>query len=179
MDGAYAAIADIARGKASGVTDTTRLQLELADALGVTQAVRAAATDAAARVDGGKLRKRLTRIDADLAPLQEEVNALVVADRSARTRLTGRSRRLRDAETAARPDESDGLDALQALAAEAAYALSQWSVVRRLAKGAGDKPAAKLAKRALPLAEEHLETALRCCDRAAKRQVRAARAARG
>ena len=169
----------MARGKATGVTDTTRLQLELADALGVVQAVRAAAADAAERVDGGKARKRLTAIDAELAPLQEQVNALVVSDPATRTRLTGRSRRLRDAETSARLDEPDAIDALQALAAEAAYALSQWSVVRRLAKGAGDKPAAKLAKRALPLAEEHLETALRCCDKAAKRQVTAARAARG
>lgn len=157
------------------MTETTRLQMELADALGVTQAVRAAASEAAERAESGKLRKRLSAIDDELSDLQERVNAVVVADPATRGRLTGRSRRLRDAETAGgRFEDADVLDALQALTAEAAYALSQWAVVRRLAKAEGDKAAAKLAKRALPLAEEHFEIALRSCDKAAKRQAKAA-----
>ena len=155
------------------MTETTRLQLELADALGATQAVRAAAAEAAARVPSGKVRRRLAAIDDELAVLQEDVNALVVAHPGTRGRLTGRSRRLREAEAATRTEDADALDALQALVAEAAYALAQWAVVRRLAKASGDKPARKLAKRALPIAEEHVEVALRCCDKAAKRQAAA------
>ena len=156
------------------MTETTRLELELADALGVTQAARAAAADAAAHVGSAKLTKKLRAFDADLADVQEAVNALVVANPRARARLTARSRRLRDVEGSAqdgRLNGADGLDALQALAAEAAYALVQWKVVRRLAKAAGDDAARALAKRAEPLAEELLAFALKACDRLAKEQA--------
>lgn len=157
------------------MTETTRLELELADALGLTQAVRAAAADAAAHVDAAKLAARLRDIDRDLADIQEQVNAIVVENPRARARLTARSRRLRDTEAGAqggRLDGADGLDALQALAAEAAYALVQWKVVRRLAKGLGDDRARALAKRAEPLAEEHLELAIKAVDKVAKRQAK-------
>jgi hypothetical protein len=157
------------------MTQATRLDLELADALGATQAVRAAVEVAAGRVHGDKLWRRLASIDADLAPLQEQVNELVVADRGTRTRLTGRARRVRDADADGQPGEGEGdaIDAMQALASQAAYALAQWQVVRRLAKAAGNRPAHQLAKRALPLASEHLETALACCDRVARREAEA------
>jgi hypothetical protein len=152
------------------MTQTTRLDLELADALGLTQAVRAAAADAGTRVEGRKTRAALARIDAELAPLQEAVNERVVAGRDTRTRLTGRSRRMRDASEPAA--DLDAIDALQQLTADAAHALSQWQVVRRLAKAAGDKPARQLAGRALPLAEGHLAAALKAVDRVAKREAR-------
>lgn len=158
------------------MTETTRLELELADALGLTQAVRAAAADAAAHVSGGKLAAKLSAIDADLADIQEEVNAIVVENPRSRAQLTRRSRLARDTETDAqggRLDGADGLDALQALAAEAAYALVQWKVVRRLAKGFGDDRARALAKRAEPLAEEHLALAIKACDKVAKQQAKA------
>ncbi|HWT94773.1 MAG TPA: hypothetical protein VN238_17385 [Solirubrobacteraceae bacterium] len=158
------------------MTETTRLELELADALGLTQAVRAAAADAAAHVDAEKLAAKLRAIDADLADIQEEVNAIVVENPRARSQLTRRSRLLRDTETGAqggRLDGADGLDALQALAAEAAYALVQWKVVRRLAKGVGDDRARALAKRAEPLAQEHLDLAITACDKIAKKQAKA------
>ena len=157
------------------MTTTSRLDLELADALGLTQSVRAAATDAAERVSGGKLRRRLEQIDAELAPLQESINELVVADPERRSRLTARSARLRDTADAVREDEAtDAIDALQRLAAESAHALAQWQVVRRLAKAGGRKDARRLAKQAMPLAERHLQVALKCVDRAAKREAAAA-----
>lgn len=167
----------MARGRGSGLdmTETTRLELELADALGLTQAVRAAAADAAAHVSSAKLATKLQAYDADLADVQEQVNALVVANPKVRARLTARSRRLRETEADAqggRLDGADGLDALQALAAEAAYALVQWKVVRRLAKASGDDAARALAKRAEPLAEEQLAFALKACDKLAKRQAK-------
>jgi hypothetical protein len=151
------------------MTETTRLDLELADALGLTQAVRAAAADAAARVHGDKLWRRLATIDADLAPLQEQLNELVVADPHTRTQLTRRSLRVREAETDDLRDGADPTDALQALAAATAAAVAQWQVVRRLAKADGHRAARKLANHALPLAEEHLAMALKCGDRVAKR----------
>lgn len=157
------------------MTDPSRLELELADALGLTQAVRAAAADAASRVSSGKVRTTLARIDTQLATLQEDVNALVVAS-GARGRLTGRSARLRDTEAGAqdgRLDGADGLDALQALAAETAYALVQWQVVRRLAKAEGHKRARKLAARAVPIANGHLEATLKACDKVAKKTAKA------
>lgn len=152
---------------------TTRLDLELADALGLIQTVRAAAKDAAERADGGKIRRRVARIDEELAPLQVEANALVVADPTQRSRLTGRSAHRRDADIASRDESFDGLDALQYLVGETAHALAQWRVVRRLAKAEGRKDARRLAKVALPLAEEHVRVALKCVDRAAKRAAAA------
>jgi hypothetical protein len=153
------------------MTQPNRLDLELADALGLTQAVRAAAAAAGSLAAGKKAHRALARIDADLDPLQEAVNERVVSGRDTRTRLTGRSRRLRDASGPA--PELDAIDALQLLVADAAHALSQWQVVRRLGKAAGDGPARRLAKRALPLAETHLAIALKEVDRAAKRQAKA------
>ena len=157
--------------------DTTRLDEELADTLALTQTVRSAAAQARAHLDGGKLAKRLSRLDDELAAMQERVNELVVATPAKRHALTGRSRRLRDAEQTAQTErraDSDVLDALQALVAEAAYAVAQWTVVRRLAKAEGHKPARKLAKWALPAAEEHLTVALEGVDKVAKRQAAAA-----
>lgn len=160
------------------MTEPTRLELELADALGATQAVRAAAADARERVTAGakqrpgaKQRRRLERLETELADLQDEVNALVVSDLANRTALTGRSRRLRDTSGERLPDDADGIDALQTLAGEAAYALAQWQVVRRLARADGDARARKLARRALPLAEGHLKVALKAVDRLAKREA--------
>ena len=159
------------------MTTPTRLDMELADALGLVQAARSAATTAGGRDVGGKTRTRLARLDGELAGLQEQVNALVVADPAARTRLTGRSRRLRDAELTAHGDgaaPTDGLDALEALVGETAQGLAQWRVIRRLAKAEGRKDVRRLAKSALPLAEQHLEVALACTDRAAKRAAKGA-----
>ena len=158
----------------------SRLERELADTLGLVQAVRGAAADAASRVESSRAQRRLTGIDDDLAALQEEVNALVVSGPpAARAQLTSRARRLRETESTAqdgRLDGADGLDALQALAAEAAFALTQWQVVRRFAKAEGHDAARRLARRALPLAERHLETALDTADRLAKRQAKSASA---
>ena len=157
-----------------GMPETTRLDEELADTLALTQTVRSAAAQARAHLDGGKLAKRLSRIDDELAAVQERVNELVVATPAKRHALTGRSRRLRDAEQSAQGErnaDADVLDALQALAAETAYAVAQWTVVKRLAKASGHKPASKLAKWALPAAEEHLTVALEGVDRQAKRQA--------
>lgn len=158
------------------MTQTTRLDLELADALGLVQAVRTAAADARERV-GGKLEHRLDQAEHDLAELQEALNALVVAAPGKRAALTRRAREARDTERTAQrervadadADAIDAIDALQALASEAAYALAQWTVVRRLAKAEGHKQAGKLAKWARPAAREHLELALDGVDRLAKR----------
>lgn len=159
------------------MTQPSRLSTELADALGLTQAVRAAAADAASRAPGRKVRARLGSLDPELARLQERVNALVVAGPPAeRARLAARSRRLRDSEADAqegRPDDADALDAVQALVGETAFALSQWRVVRRLAKAAGDKPARKLAKEAVAVSRVQLEVALDCADRVVRRQAKA------
>jgi hypothetical protein len=155
----------------------SRLDQELADALGTTQAVRAAVAAARARVDGGgKLQRSLEELDGELADLQEQVNAFVVEDRGKRGTLTRRSRLRRDAESAL-GDEADGLDALQLLAGEAAHALAQWKVVKPLAKASGGKAERALVKRALPLAEAHLELALRACGKLAKREAKALAAA--
>ena len=159
------------------MAQTSRLEQELADALGVTQAVRAAATAARAQDGTGrKLGRRLAEVESELAVLQERVNELVVASPATRTALTARSRRLRDTERTAQEGRVDGdaLDALQALAAEAAFALAQWTVVRRLARAAGHKPARRLAKLAVPAAEQHLAVALEGVDRVAKRRAAAA-----
>ena len=154
---------------------TSRLEEELADALGLAQAVREAAGAARERLDGAKkLARRLAQLEVDLAALQERVNELVVEAPATRAALTARSRRLRDTERSAQEGRlagDDALDALQALAAEAAFALAQWTVVRRLAKAAGDKRARRLAKDALALAEEHLAVALEGVDRLAKRSA--------
>jgi hypothetical protein len=152
--------------------EPTRLDRELADVLALTQTVRSAAKAARELVESGKLRKRLFLLDQDLAELQERVNERVVSSAGTRGRLTGRSRRLRDAEQAAQAErlaDADVLDALQALVAEAAYAVAQWLVVRRLAKAEGDKAVRKLAKRALPVAEAHFALALEAVDKTAKR----------
>lgn len=155
------------------MTETTRLELELADALGLVQAVRTAAADARERV-GGKLEHRLDRAEHDLAELQEALNELVVAAPGKRAALTRRSREARDTERTAQRErvaDADAIDALQALASEAAYSLAQWAVVRRLAKTEGHEKASKLAKWALPAAREHLELALEGVDKLAKRAV--------
>ena len=158
------------------MTQTTRLEQELADALGLVQSVRAAVADAGAHIDG-KLSKRLSFVDGQLADLQEQVNELVALKPAPqRSVMIARSRRLRDVEREAqaeRTDSPDALDAVQALAAEAAFALAQWKVVARLAKAMGDKPARKLAKTALPMAEAHLVFALDGVDRLAKREAAA------
>jgi hypothetical protein len=157
------------------MADTTRLDRELADALGLAQAVRAAAGAARAHVgDTGKLARRLASVDEELAQVQERVNEAVVGSPRKRAVLTARARRLRDAEATARadrPTDADALDDMQALVAEAAYAVAQWTVVRRLAKAYGAKDAGKLAKWALPLAQQHLEVALEGVDKVAKRQA--------
>jgi hypothetical protein len=160
------------------VADVTRLEQELADALGLAQAVRTAAAEARALVPYPKVRARLEAIEDDVAALQERVNAIVVADAAKRTPLIDRSRRVREAQagaTAERPG-GDALDALQALAAEAAYALAQWKVVRPLARAAGDERVAKLARRGIRCAERHLELTLDACRRVAKREAKRAAA---
>jgi hypothetical protein len=152
------------------MAEVSRLDQELADALGVTQAVRFAAGQVRALGTDvpAKLAARLTALDAELADLQERLNALVVADPAKRARLTGRSRRLRDLEDRRLDGDADVLDALQALAADAAHAAAQWRVVRQLAKATGDKGLRRLAKDALTTAEGHLELALDACTRVAK-----------
>jgi hypothetical protein len=154
------------------VSGVRRLDQELADALGLAQAVRHAVGQALDRGAPPKLARRLAEVDAHLAGLQERLNAIVVADPDTRGRLTGRSRQLRDAEHRLGPD-ADLLDALQALAAESAYAVAQWRVLERLAKGAGDAEARALVRLALPAAEGHLELAFKACEKAAKREARA------
>lgn len=165
------------------MADTTRLDRELADALGLAQAVRTAASTARDHLgDGGKLARRLASIDAELAQVQERVNEAVVGSPRKRAVLTARARRLRDAEATTRgdhPTDADALDAMQALVAEAAYAVAQWTVVRRLAKAYGAGEARKLAKWALPLAEQHLQVALEGVDKVAKRQADALERASG
>jgi len=157
------------------MADTTRLDRELADALGLAQAVRATAAAAREHVgDAEKLARRLASLDDDLARLQERVNEAVVASPRKRAVLTARARRLREAESTAqedRPTDADALDAMQALVAEAAYAVAQWTVVRRLAKAYGAEDVRRLAKWALPVAERHLEIALEGVDKVAKRQA--------
>jgi hypothetical protein len=157
------------------MTDTTRLDRELADALGLAQAVRAAAAAAREHPDAsGKLAQRLAQVEDDVAQMQERVNEAVVASPRKRAVLTARARRLRDAEATARedrPTDADALDAMQALVAETAYAAAQWRVVRRLAKAFGAAEIRKLAKWAQPLAEQHLELALEGVDKVAKRQA--------
>jgi hypothetical protein len=158
------------------MTQTTRLEQELADALGLVQSVRAAVAEAGARIDG-KFAKRLARVDGQLADLQEQVNELVaLTPAPRRSALTARSRRLRDVERGAldeRTESPDALDAVQALAGETAFALAQWKVVARLAKATGDKRVRKLAQAALPVAEAHLVFALDGVDRMAKREAAA------
>jgi hypothetical protein len=149
----------------------SRLDQELADALGLAQAVRHAAAGAQGRGAPPKLEARLAGIERELAGLQEELNALVVADRAKRGSLTGRSRRLREAEERRVADDADVLDALQALAADAAHAVAQWRVVRALAKASGDREVRRIAKRALPAAEAHLGLALDACSKVAKAQA--------
>jgi hypothetical protein len=149
----------------------SRLDQELADALGLAQAVRHAAAGAQGRGAPAKLEARLAAVEVELAELQEQLNVLVVADRAKRGSLTGRSRRLRDAEERRLPDDADVLDALQALAADAAHAVAQWRVVRALAKAAGDRQVRRIAKRALPAAEAHLDLALGACSKVAKAQA--------
>jgi Skp family chaperone for outer membrane proteins len=146
----------------------SRLDQELADALGLAQAVRHAAAGAQGRGAPAKLEARLAGIERELAALQEELNALVVADRTKRGSLTGRSRRLREAEERRVAGDADLLDALQALAADAAHAAAQWRVVRALAKASGDREVRRIAKRALPAAEAHLDLALDACSKVAK-----------
>ena len=154
---------------------TSRLDEELADALGLAQAVREAARAARERLDGAKkLARRLAQLEVDLAALQERINERVVEAPATRAALTARSRRLRDSERLAqegRLGSDDALDALQSLAAEAAFLLAQWTVVRRLAKASGDKAARRLAKDALALAEEHLAVALEGVDKVARQRA--------
>jgi len=52
------------------MTDPSRLDKELADALALTQTVRSAAAQARVHLDGGKLARRLEDVDAELADLQ-------------------------------------------------------------------------------------------------------------
>jgi hypothetical protein len=146
------------------MAEVSRLDQELADALGLAQAVRSAA--AGARALGAPAK--LAAVEAEAAELQERLNALVVADPAKRALLTGRSRRLREVEDRRLPDDADVLDALQALAADAAHATAQWRVVRQLAKASGDRELRRLSKRSLATAEAHLELALDACTRTAK-----------
>ena len=159
------------------MADTTRLDRELADALGLAQSVRATALSAGEHIDpDSKLARRLSVVDDDLAQMQERANEVVVASPRKRAVLTARARRLRDAQSAAgrdRPSDADALDTLQALVAETAYAVAQWVVVRRLAKAYGAEDIRRLAKWAHPLAERHLELALEGVDKVAKRQAAA------
>jgi len=157
------------------MANVSRLDQELADALGLAQAVRAATQRARIGADDDKVAKRLSRIDSELDDLQEQVNEHVVADAGKRSQLTGRSRRTRDAETDG--TGGDALDALQDVVSASAHLLAQWIVVDRLAKAAGDKDARRLAKFAIPLVEEHVEQALRACRRYAKRLAKADAAA--
>jgi hypothetical protein len=162
------------------MTDVSRLDQELADALGLVQAVRAAGADARERTTAKKVLRALEEIDAELDGLQVELNEIVVADRRKRPRLTRRSRGVKEAEAGARAErlaEADALDALQSLTAETAYALAHWQVVRRLAKVDGDKRTRKLAAAGLEMSERHFATALRCCDRVAKREAKGVRGA--
>jgi len=149
------------------MTDVTRLDQELADALGLAQAVRQSARHARGKGAPGKLDARLGALDDELADLQEQLNARLVGDRATRTRLVGRARRRREAEGVL-DDGGDLIDALQVLSADAAHAVAQWRVVAELAKGAGDKETRRLAKRTLPAAEDHLELALKACTKVAR-----------
>ncbi len=162
------------------MTDVSRLDQELADALGLVQAVRAAGADARERCSAKKVVRRLEEIDAELDGLQVELNEIVVADRRKRPRLTRRSRGVKETEADAQAErlaDADALDALQSLTAEAAYALAHWQVVRRLAKAEGDKRTRRLAAAGLEMSERHFATALKCCDRVAKREAKAVRSA--
>jgi hypothetical protein len=160
------------------MTDVSRLDQEMADALGLAQAVRRSAADARDRGAPGKLDARLAEIQTQVAALQERLNELVVADPAKRGRLVGRSRRQRESEGRL-PDDADLLDSLQALAADAAHAVAQWRVVAELAKASGDKETRKLVKRTLPAAEDHLELALKACTKVARRQAEALAGERG
>ena len=152
------------------MTNVSRMEQELADALGLAQAVRAATQHARGRTDDAKVTKRLQRIDSELDELQERVNAEVVADRGKRAKLTARSRSAR--ERAFEAADGDAIDAVQEVVAASAHHLAQWIVLDRLANVAGDKPARKLAQLAIPLVEEHVESGLRACRRLAKQTAK-------
>ncbi len=173
MKSAGATLSPVSAAGTVAPMTVSRLDQELADALGLAQAVRHAAAAARSHGPPPKLEARLVAVERELAGLQEELNALVVADRAKRGALTGRSRRLRDAAERRASADADLLDALQALAADAAHAVAQWRVVRALAKAAGDREARRIAKRALPAAEAHLDLALGACAKVAKAQAAA------
>lgn len=152
-----------------------RLHRKLAEALGLAQATRTAADAVRERVEDTKVLKRVAKLEAAEAELQERLNALVADDGDAG--LLAVARRSRDAERRRQKaklgeDGADDLDALALLVGLAAQELAAWRVIEVLAEAAGDEAVLEVAEDAVAAAEQHLGWATKSTRRVAKRAAR-------
>src|SRR4051794_36867987 len=116
----------------------TRIQLRLADGLGLSQAVRSAAEELARTAGDDKVAGRATGIARAAASWQERLNEIVVRDPETREALAGRARRVSEASAAERGARADGHAADPLVLAEALLDLgareaAHWRALRRLA----------------------------------------------
>ena len=154
--------------------EPTRIQLRLAEGLGLSQAVRQVADALAAGAGDRKAAGRARDIAAGAAVWQERLNERVVAEPATRDRLTTHARGVRDRAIRAALADEDPLTLAEQLAALTHREAAHWAVLRRLAKAVDDRATLALAREARPIAGARAASALKACRRLAKREARAA-----
>jgi hypothetical protein len=156
---------------ATAVTEPTRTELKIAEALGLAQATRAIAEAVSELAVDGKVRRQVRDICDAWALWQERLNELVVEKSAGREVLLSRAAEIRDLHRRTAEDRiasGDELDGLEALAGLAAQDVAHWRIVREMAGAQGDKKAHKLAEQALPGSKRQLKATIKACGQQAK-----------
>jgi hypothetical protein len=148
------------------MAEVNTLEEKLAEVLGLAQAAQGLSEKVEGLVDDDQISRQLQKMREEASETERRCTELAEKRDGKKTAILDKARETKsEAEEMASTylgDDADGLDGFEFMVMAEAGEVGHWAVLGKLNESAGEDELGELVEWALPIQEQHLETAKGC-----------------